>query len=55
MYCEKSEEHHDFYIPFKIEKGVIIQQCPCKTNKYKPRGHQLYSKITDKLVSPKKK
>lgn len=55
LFCEKSEEQHDFYIPFKIEKGIIIQNCPCKTNKYKPRGHQLYSKITDRLVPPKKK
>jgi hypothetical protein len=54
-FCEKANEEHDFCVPFKIEKGILISDCPCKVKKYTPRGHQLFSKITDKLIPPKKK
>lgn len=54
-FCEKANEEHDFCVPFKIEKGILISDCPCKVKKYTPRGHQLFSKITNKLIPPKKK
>lgn len=55
MFCEKANEEHDFCIPFNIEKDVIKCACPCKSKKFSPRGHILYSKIVDKLNPAKKK
>lgn len=54
-FCEKADMDHDDCIPFVIDKGVIMAQCPCKIKKFSPRGHFLSSKLKDTLFPPKKK